>query len=397
MNAGTATITFTPRLVHDHRGITIRIQSDNGNRDRLQCGLSANKLAAFMLSIGFREVQAEYAVRPDPSRSPMALSRRDVGRRGRHTDAEGSFTETVAQFHARWAGYDTNRQMHLYSDDRRLEGPARAFFHPGVGLWQLDDAGNPDDGWVALNHGQRADTGLGSDGVHDSDSMDSGGEAVAYLLAKSYCENSGGVGGVGMKMRQWHACKPLKCIEVYNRIYLDDSDDLYVTVSQDEGSYSTAGGVSTHSCHWAVGGIDGLVPAPFGCFFYDTKHPQGWIDAGITSTTARPPDDGGLGSSPLALPFVAFSDDQKRFAVFPDKVLYPSDDSVDSTRYKAAPKTENARGEANTWSTGAYGGAVLQMLVCDEPAWVIAGGDRCGWVSADDARFASLTGAQDGS
>ena len=223
--------------------------------------------------------------------------------------------------------------------------------------------------------------------------MDSGGEVVANLLAESYCLNSGGAGGVGTAMRQWHACKPLKCIEVYNDIYLDSSDDLYVTIGQDDGRYSTTGGASEHDCRWG----NARSADPIRCYFYDTKHPQGWIDAAIPTTTARPPDTGGLGSSPLALPFVAFTHDLKRFAVFPDRILDPSDDSVDSTRYKAVPQSVNARRQANTWSTSAYGGTVLEALICDEPEWVIAGGDLCDWVSVSDARFARLRGVQDGS
>ena len=321
----------------------------------------------------------------------MALSRRDVGRDGRITDADGNFTETIAQFHARWDGYERDRMMHLYSDDRRLEGPARAFFHPGVGLWQLDDAGGTQP-WVKLNHGQRADTGLGRDGLHDSEDMDSGGEVVAKLLAGKYCETPGGIGEVEKFMKHWHACKPARCIDVYNNIYLDNSDDLYVTTGQDEGLYSTTGGAGLHQCRWS----DTPSADPIPCAFYDTENPQGWTDTAIPATTARPPDTGGLGSNPYALPFIAFTHDDMRFAVFPDRILYPSADSIDSTRYKAVPEAKNARRQANTWTTGAHGGAVLQVHVCDEPEWVISGEGRCDWLDAGDARFASLTGVRHG-
>lgn len=324
----------------------------------------------------------------------MALSRRDVGREGRRKNSDGTFSETEAQYEARWDGYETDRQMHLYSDDRREEGPARAFFHPGVGLWQLDDAGDPDDGWVELNHGQRADTGLGANGEFDTSTRggpaDSGGEVVAKLLSDEYCGGTNEADRVDKArqvMRQWHACKPAECIAVYNSVYLDRSDDLYVTISRDEGLYSTTGGVSQHQCRWSNSRLED----PIVCFFYDTDHPQGWTDTAIPSTTARPPLTGELGSSPYALPFVAFTDDGKRFAVFPDKILYPTPDSVDSTRYKAVPEDKNARKQANTWSTDAYDSATLEMRICGERDWVIAGTDRCkNWVSIDEVGPGSL-------
>ena len=275
--------------------------------------------------------------------------------------------------------------MHLYSDDRREQGPPRAFFHPGVGLWQLDDAGDPDDGWVVLNHGQRANTGAG---LNDSANDDSGGEVVASHLAERFCDDPGGVVAVGVFMKQWHACSPLKCIEVYNNIYLDGTDDLYVTTAHDAGRYSAAGGASSNECRWS----DARTATPIVCFVYDTQHPQGWTDSAIPATTARPPDTGGLGSSPYALPFVSFTHDGKRFAVFPDSILDSTEDAVDTTRYKAVPKTGNARKLANTWSTGSYNGAVLEVRLCREPDWVVAGGGSCGWVSVSDAQFASLMG-----
>lgn len=124
-------------------------------------------------------------------------------------------------------------------------------------------------------------------------------------------------------------------------IYLDASNDLYVTTSQDGGLYSsTGGGAGQHQCRWSDGSPTDVIP----CVFYDTKNPQGWTDTAIPTTTARPPDSGGLGSSPYALSFIAFTDEAKRFAVFPDRILYPSADSTDDTPYKAVGFPHNCGG-----------------------------------------------------
>ena len=325
----------------------------------------------------------------------MALSRTDLGKPERRSG------ETDEQLAMRW---------HLYSDDRRTQGPPRAFFNPGVGLWQFDDAGGPMAAWVPLNHGERADTGVGAqdDQGRNATVGDTGGEILARMLAGGYC---GGAtdeamidGARDTQASQWYACGK-KAYDGWNRqgsardaytnncydtafteMYLPSSDDLYVTIAQDEGRYSTTGGAIRHSCRWS----DDPTADPIKCFLYDTGHPEGWIDAYAADVT-------GTVSSPLAGPFVAFTDDAKRFAVFPDKVLDALsgiDDMVDSTRYKAVPQTEDARDVDGTWSTSAYSGAVLQMRVCEEAEWVkAAGSDRlCDWVSVSEARIARLVG-----
>ena len=392
--------------------------------DRDTCGLTVNKLAAFMLSIGFREVQAEGSVGPARSRSPMTLSRRDVGKDARPRNPDGTFSETKTAFEERWDGYEDNAEMYLYSDDQRLAGPPRAFFHPGVGLWQLDDAGGTNS-WVLLNHGERANTGTGPDGTGNDDS---GGGVVAKLFGGAYCGGSTSDQGENVRIAQasqWAACGHASyqqyrmdlrawnqlseedktntprpeftnnCFErTYPAIYIDDSRDLNVTIAQDLDRYSASGGVIDHSCRWEVGSADGVSVPPFPCHFYDTEHPEGWIDASSPATTERPDTDGSLGSSPLAAAFLAFTHDAKRFAVFPDKILDASsrtDDAIDSTRYKAVPQAANARRQADTWSTASYGGAVLQVQICDDSDWVTAANSgSCRWVSVSDGRFAQL-------
>ena len=442
---GTATITLTPQLVGDHQ-LTVRIASSDGTRqrlldielttdcpaapvlpggpslvasphnavlciragtsgdapavglyevtpgtlngtrasaaavlaaraDRLQCGLTVNKLAAFMLSIGFREVPFPSLVnlQPDPARSPMTLSRAD-------TDSNPILSTT-----------QQTRNRRLYSDNNpnASVGPRRAFFHPGVGLWQLDDGGGTMP-WVSLNHGQRADTGLGSDGEYDSENVDSGGEVVAGLLAEQYCAGSDDEDKLGrvetIMDQQWGACSSGCISEQFAHIYLDGSHDLYVTVAENVGEYGISGGVSAHRCRWS----DDRVADPIACFFYDTSRPEGRMHDGTPSANLS-------WRSPLAAPFVAFTDDQTRFAVFPDSILDSlsgASDAVISTRFKAVPQTANVRLQDYDWQTEDYGGAVLEVEICGEREWSYADeSDRvCAWAGVNEAGFANAVG-----
>ncbi|WP_419554148.1 hypothetical protein [Candidatus Poriferisodalis sp.] len=464
-NAGTATVTFTPRLAHNHRDITIRIQSDNSNRtrllditldadcgaadplsehnkvtstrngvlcvtqglsdpapavdryevtpgtlngirasaaaviaarsDRLQCGLTTNKLAAFMLSIGYREIphRANGRIAVSPARSPMTLGRAD------------SYTNRFLSQERR----DENRR--LYSNNDPADGPARAFFHAGVGWWQIDDFSE----WGTLNHGQRADTGTGplDDDGDDADFGDTAGEAMAKLFSDEYCEGADdeqGVRRVGVKMRnKWGACGTGLCIsEQYEELYLDGTDDLYVTIGQDEGRYSTSGGVSAHRCRWDDGDADGSLPLSFDCFLYDTSRPEGRMHD-LNPTGDVPPNRSGTEQSPLAAPFMSFTSSltgaAQRFAVFPGPVLWlVSDgaDPVDSTRMKAVPVGGRARKVDDDWPTMTFhrtiGGDTveftLQVWLCDDAGWVRAEASpsSCKWVSVNAEDFAVLVG-----
>ena len=101
--------------------------------------------------------------------------------------------------------------------------------------------------------------------------------------------------------------------------------------------------------------------------------------------------------SPLAAPFVAFTDDQMRFAVFPDSILDSlsgASDAVISTRYKAVPETANVRLQDYDWRTEDYGGAVLEVEICGDRDWLyVDENDRaCAWAGVNDAGFASTVG-----
>ena len=387
------------------------------------CGLTVNQLVAWLLSIGFRETPFPSLrnVQPTPARSPMSLGRKDV--------------VGVA------AGNDR-----LYSDGKQFSKPRRAFFHPGVGWWQLDDAGDPED-WVPLNHGQRADTGTGptDEEGRDAESEDTGGEMVAQLHAERYC--NGAASGAGERIRrfqasQWGACgyesyqnyldekkardmlpaeeraavpEPVftnRCYSVAAPQILNDlegiHDDLHVTIAANEGQYSSSGGVEMRRCRWAAG-----VSGSFVCFLYDTEKPEGrmYTDNPTASTSS---------DSPLAAPFVSFTygvaNDQVeregegpglRFAVFPGSVLSALEshaggtESPFATRYKAVPESKNVRKHLGPWESASYNLgavdtpllAVLEVEFCTDTDWVTSdSGAACRFVSVNDTEFARLLG-----
>lgn len=382
---------------------------------RPACGITANKLAAFMLSIGYREIPFPSLrhVQPNPARSPMTLGRYD-------TYTSLAFSEELR-----------GRNKRLYSDNDPTSGPPRAHFHPGVGYWQLDDAGGTMP-WVALNHGQRADTGLGLNGSYDSAHQDSGGEVIAKLHADAYCRGS--ASGADERVRrfqasQWGACgyesyrayrkakedwdmlpdedrattpRPdylNRCFrDVLPAIYLPRSDDLYVTIAHNPGQYGTAGGAKRSQCRWASAGASDS--DPFDCWFYDTTRPEGKLqgDKPTGEMTAQ---------SPLAAPFYSFSADhdgmRQRFAVFPGSVLSlwkRQGDEDYATRVKAVPFLRNVRSEEYKWADspdldrdGRFG-KVLEAHVCGDHGWVLAAGDdgQCEWLSVDGTGFAGRLG-----
>ncbi len=353
------------------------------------CGLTANKLAAFMLSIGYREIPHKSGGRisPSPARSPMTLGRADS-----HTNIFLSASQK-------------KRNKRLYSDDSPAKEPKRAFFHAGVGWWQIDDYSE----WGTLNHGQRAETGLGPDGQFDSNMPGTGGEMMADLFAGLYCgaaNDAQGILKVGNKMKaKWVACKFGKCMsEQYEEIYLDNTDDLYVTIAENEGQYATAGGVGERVCKWNYpqpsGGSFG---DEFSCWFYDTTRPEGRMhdlnpegDTSIPLVTRQ---------SPLAAPFVSFTYDSKRFAVFPGSILSVLSGGavpVDSSRIRTVPVASDARGVAKAWQGSTYSHTVdgrpveltLSVRLCEQTGWIHAGRSNapCRWVSVNASDFASRAG-----
>ena len=341
--------------------------------DVATCGLTPTKLASYLLSIGHHEIrktqanaQGKQIFQPrTPARSASALSRADTS------------------------------SSRMYSDGVRSSAPKRAFFHPGVGWWQIDDAGS----WPYLNHGQRSNTGLGP----EDDKVASGGEAIAAHLAGLFCAGDGRrVKDEAIKHlfqgNTWYGCKTGGCHANSGFIHLDNSDDLYVTISKENsGDYSASGGVTTHRCRWNIA----RTAAPFPCFFHDPTvggH-EGWLSDWAPKNTAGNP-------SPLAAPFISFAEGpeagKRRFAVFPGRMLEMFESGTFPTRYKSVLAGKNVRYKEaqGVWSSASYNRgttaaprlAVLEIEVCEEAEWVASDGRRCGWHSVEDDDIADTLG-----
>ncbi|WP_419554772.1 hypothetical protein [Candidatus Poriferisodalis sp.] len=306
------------------------------------CTPTANRIAAIMLSIPLFEVpniEANTYLR-HPARSPMALSR-----------------------------WDRDHSA-LYSNNDKTGGPARAFWNPGVGLWQLDDRWWHDGGWYVrhLGHGERAEIHIG-------------GRAVADYLAESLCAVSdrGMEAAVKSALDPWLACvdkdmtpREHRCYEwSYLKLWVKATDDLHVT-SYSTGypggtldyrsDFSTSGGLSRLKCRWGTSGV------PFSCWFYDTDNPEGWMldEDPAAATTSQ---------SPLAAPFMSFVEDGHRFAVYPESFL-----GTQTTLIKAVPVATNVRHTtASSWTPDRYSSQVLQVEICRVIA--VEAGSVCEWVS----------------
>ena len=218
---------------------------------------------------------------------------------------------------------------------------------------------------------------------------------MAAKFTEKYCGASDGNSAVRnfMSGGTWGACKSGRCYsEQFDRIYLDRTDDLYVTMARNEGEYSTSGGASRHNCRWS----DERSEPPIECWFFDMSSPEGDIykpavlygDSLSTSTS---------GLSPLAAPFLALSHEENRFAVFPRSILslWPrASGSSHLTHYREVSKTKNARDLANAWFVGSYDNAELEVEICEESEWMLADESRrrCSWHGVDDADFAERVG-----
>ena len=306
---------------------------------RRTCGVTANRLAAIMLAVPLFEVpniKSNTYLRY-PARSPMALSRWD-----RDHDA-------------------------LYSNNNMTSGPARAFWNPGVGLWQLDDT------WTAaaraLSHAERAEIHIG-------------GQLVAEYLAAELCNEP--EGDIETELKDildppWLACvdkdktpNEHRCYEwSYLKLWVKATDDLHVTSYSTKypgdtldyrSDFSTSGGLSKLKCRWGTSGN------PFSCWFYDTDNEEGWMldeDPAATRTS----------QSPLAAPFMSFVQGGNRFAVFPESFL-----GTQTTLIKAVPVGTNVRHtSASSWTPDQYRSSALQVEICQVIA--VEAGSTCQWVS----------------
>ncbi len=202
-------------------------------------GLTTSKLAAMVFAPTWPEAAGGSTSAP----SPMTLGRGDAG-------------------------------LGLYSYDNT----PRAFWHAGIGAWQLDPAG------LAAHMA-----------AFQSINTSSASNKAAATMASTYCNTS----GTAQQRRAaawgpWLACGSTTCENIYQAIYCSATDTVCnLTKDTSVGSW---GGMGKRNCKWNVPG-----GAQFVCWFIKYQNAQG-----VTSSWVYDPLNGatkGNTPSPLAIAF----------------------------------------------------------------------------------------------
>ena len=272
-----------------------------------------------------------------------------------------------------------NREVNkiLYSLNDPDDDYGRAFWHPGVGLYQLDDS---NEFGSKMSHAERA---------HARTSA----STALEILHKNYCQASSNVSTEQQADRHlngslyptWFGCERSQCFDVVDGVIegglFSSSDDsrnrLYLNVSR-HITHEHGGGVHPRWCRWSTS--DPL--DRFRCFMYDITQAEGsvWLSGSPSGTSGR---------SPLAYPFLSFtgylpdftpiSSDQictadlKKFAVFRhEETGYTRTEVVggapvehDIDLIAAPPCGSDVRAEVTGtgwWSVDEVGGAELLVI-----------------------------------
>ena len=189
----------------------------------------------------------------------------------------------------------TSDHLPLYSFNTAV-GNVRAFWHGGVGLWQIDDANGS-----GLNHAERAHAWTGA-------------ATAADIFLKIYCKAVGRETPIQQlkdSFEPWHDCDSdvedgIECYNTFEDIVVGDafpstrvSSDVRLYLRVHDEYSDRAGGVRPRKCKWTT-----EVEA-FDCFLYDTEHAQGrWWGGSLDGNTAIG-IEGGI--SPVACPFISFT------------------------------------------------------------------------------------------
>ncbi len=215
----------------------------NGSRDH--CTLTPRKLMAYLLAPTWSEVaNSDRTLTP----SPMALGRGDK------------------DLHFFMAGQD------------QIGAPYhRAFWHPGIGLWQLDDGG------FAM--------GLGVERFHAVNAADSAAKMIADLYCNCTDPDSAQCAAIIFGPSTWVSCGSdgSICWQTFQAIYNPNGPPLIA----DDYSTDSLGGSEYHVC--TIAGA----PERFHCLYVDTTRVEGY------SHWTTFPDPGGLW--PLAQPFYVYN------------------------------------------------------------------------------------------
>jgi len=308
--------------------------------------LTRNLLVALLMAVGHRELIASDTL-PDAAREPNSLM--FLGR----SDYAHSQTGEPA-----W-------NLHLYSRKTVADEP-RAFWHPGVGLWQLDDI---NEFARKLNHAERAHA-------------ETGAKTALMILYNNYCLNmkEGPLAPFNdekiaarlkwsLTQYAWVACGSPRlryklwrndhethedakrgyetCYSTFDNIAKGkefpiirtsrpDGPPLYIEVHEELSHPYGGAGIKPLYCEWqdADGKRRGKM---FPCFIYDIRGAEGYV---WRSNDLQQSDK--LKHGPLAHPFLSFTHemDKKTFKFIVFK--------KDGTQYEhdliaAVPTTHNVR------------------------------------------------------
>ncbi|OWY59389.1 hypothetical protein B7486_74830, partial [cyanobacterium TDX16] len=166
----------------------------------------------------------------------------------------------------------------LYAFSNPSTSYRRAFWHPGVGMWQFDSAGGGSS-W-----------GLATAAQHISTAAQSGSGFAAGEMARRYCAASGtGVQRRAAAWSPWNACRSGGCETVFAEIYNGQTGQLRNLVG--EPSVTRYGGMETRLCSRGTG-------PTFTCYRVDPARAQG--ASGWASPT--------WGRSPVTAPFYVYRD-----------------------------------------------------------------------------------------
>ena len=206
-----------------------------------RCGLNRNQFVAAMLAPSWPETGASGTLSP----SPMTLSRWD-------------------------------NQSSLYAFGNPGTPYRRAFWHPGVGLWQYDSAGLG----APYTASQRIDLRVVA-------------RAMASEISARYCRASGQPGDrLEYAWAPWHGCNDGRCLLIFAEIYANGS---LRNVNRDAAVTNT-GGMQARTCRGP--GVAGTFP----CWRVDPRRAEGYGAGGVgwASTSSGAP-------APLTAPFYTYA------------------------------------------------------------------------------------------